>query len=70
MLFHSYEFLFAFFPLMLLGYGISWRIAERKGHKNRIKSLSCLWLFLTSFVFYGLGGVEYLPVLLASMAVN
>ncbi|MBD5473768.1 MAG: MBOAT family protein [Lachnospiraceae bacterium] len=70
MLFHSYEFLFAFFPLMLLGYGISRRITERNGHKNRIKNLPCLWLLLTSLIFYGLGGVEYLPVLLVSMAVN
>lgn len=70
MLFHSYEFLFAFFPLMLLGYGISRRIMENNGRKNRIKSLSCLWLLLASFIFYSLGGAEYLPVLLASMAVN
>lgn len=55
---------------MLLGYGLSRRMAEQNRHKNRIKSLSCLWLLLTSFVFYGLGGLEYLPVLLASMAVN
>ena len=70
MLFHSYEFLFAFFPLMLLGYGISRRMTDRNGHKNRIKDLPCLWLLLTSLIFYGLGGVEYLPVLLVSMAVN
>ena len=55
---------------MLLGYGISRRITEQNGHKNRIKSLSCLWLLLTSLIFYGLGGVEYLPVLLVNMAVN
>lgn len=70
MLFHSYEFLFAFFPLMLLGYGLSRRIAEQNGPKNRIKDFPCLWLLLTSFAFYGLGGVEYLPVLLTSMIVN
>ena len=55
---------------MLLGYGISRRMTDRNGHKNRIKDLPCLWLLLTSLIFYGLGGVEYLPVLLVSMAVN
>ena len=70
MLFQSYEFLFLFFPIVLLGYEICRRIAERNGHKNRIKNLPCLWLLLTSLIFYGLGGVEYLPVLLVSMAVN
>lgn len=70
MLFQSYEFLFVFFPIVLLGYRIFRRIAEQSGRKNKIKNLPCIWLLLTSSAFYGLGGLKYLPVLFISMAVN
>ncbi len=70
MLFHSYEFIFVFLPLTLLGYGISRRIAAKKRQNNRIKNLPCVFLFLASVVFYGFGGIKYFPVLMISMAVN
>lgn len=70
MLFQSYEFLFAFFPIVFLGYVICNRIVEKAGSQNRIKYLPCVFLLAASFVFYGFCGVEYLPVLLFCMAVN
>lgn len=70
MLFQSYEFLFVFFPIVLLGYGVCRRIAEKSGQENRIKSIPCLFLLAASLVFYGFCGAGHLPVLLISMAVN
>lgn len=70
MLFQSYGFIFVFFPIVLLGYGICRRITEKVGQENRIKSLICLFLLAASLVFYGFCNVRYLPVLLVSMAVN
>lgn len=70
MLFQTYEFLFAFFPLVLLGYGICRRMVQKGGWKNRIKNLPELFLLGASFVFYGFCGAGYLPVLLVCMAVN
>ena len=70
MLFHSYEFLFVFFPLALLGYGISRRIAVKEERDNRIKNLPGFFLLLASLAFYGFGGIGHLSLLLISMAVN
>lgn len=75
MLFNSYIFLFAFFPLVLAGYSFlngnflkkiwygplreAWRIPIANG-----------FLLAASLVFYGWMNPEYIPVLAGSMAVN
>src|ERR1700737_2204974 len=61
MLFNSYPFIFAFLPVALIGY---FALA-------RLSSLApILWLALASMVFYGLGGWQFLPLLLASVVFN
>lgn len=69
MLFNSHEFVFLFFPLTILGYGICLWVARScaKGIWIRLPSV---FLLAVSFIFYGWNSPEYLPVLLGSMAVN
>jgi len=61
MLFNSYEFLFAYLPLVLLGYFLAARQSARLG---------CWWLALSSLVFYAWWNYVFLPLLLASIAFN
>lgn len=61
MLFNSYSFLFLFFPAALAGYYLCRKAGE--GVKNS-------YLIAVSFVFYSWTTPQYLPVLIAGMAVN
>ncbi|MEO8296735.1 MAG: MBOAT family O-acyltransferase [Burkholderiales bacterium] len=61
MLFNSYEFLFAFFPMVLLGfYALGRRSAKQ----------AATFLALASIFFYGWWSASALPLLLASIAFN
>ena len=62
MLFNSYEFIFVFLPVVLL----LWHVTARKAGATPGKFL----LLLASLVFYGLGGPQFLLLLMASMAFN
>jgi alginate O-acetyltransferase complex protein AlgI len=62
MLFNSPEFIFAFLPLVVIGfYALS-------GQNLRLSAR--LWLVLTSLFFYGYWKAIYLPVLLTSACIN
>ncbi|CCQ75485.1 MBOAT family protein [Magnetospira sp. QH-2] len=61
MLFHSYAFMFAFLPVVLIGY----RWIGRYG-----KTAAIGWLTLSSLVFYGWWNPVYLWLILASIAGN
>ena len=63
MLFNSYGFVFAFFPLMLAGCYVCKKIGT-------CGSLKAVFLLMASLLFYGWAHPAYLPVLLGSMAVN
>ena len=69
MLFNSHEFLFLFFPVTLIGYGICMR-AAKKGTGKVWQRLPGVFLLAMSFVFYGWGGARYLPLLFGSILVN
>lgn len=62
MLFNSYIFVFAFFPLVLL----VWYGVNRCGKPKMAK----IFLVLLSLVFYGYGHPEYILLILASVCVN
>ena len=62
MLFNSYEFLFLFFPIVLLGY---FALGKRED-----SNAANLWLVAASLFFYSYWNVRYLPLLLASIAFN
>jgi alginate O-acetyltransferase complex protein AlgI len=62
MLFNSPEFLFAFLPITLAGFYLL-------GGLNRPK-WAALWLVVTSLYFYGWWKLEFIPLLLGSMAFN
>lgn len=62
MLFNSYEFIFAFFPLVLFVY---FTLAHYKATK-----LATVFLVFASLVFYAYWDINYLPVLVSSMIVN
>lgn len=70
MLFNSYEFLFLFFPLVLIGYYFcQW--AGEKVFDGKIKeSIMGAFLVVASLIFYGWLYPVYLPILICSMAVN
>lgn len=70
MLFNSYGFIFAFLPLTLAGYGICRHIAGGGAEKKGIQNLPGVFLLAVSLVFYGIGGLWQLLLLLAGMAVN
>src|SRR5271166_5901611 len=61
MLFNSPEFLFCFLPIVLLGYAVL-------GRFGRTSVVS--WLALSSLAFYGYWRVEFVFLLLGSIAVN
>ncbi|MGE4511341.1 MAG: MBOAT family protein [Sulfurimonadaceae bacterium] len=62
MLFNSYEFIFAFLPLMFFGYFFL--------TSKRLITASKVWLVLGSLFFYSWWNVAYLPLILASMLIN
>ena len=62
MLFHSYEFIFLFLPVSLIGY---YFLAGRIGGKA-----AKLWLAGISFWFIGSFRIEYLFLLLVSVLFN
>ena len=62
MLFNSYEFLFLFFPIALLGYFVLGKRAD--------SNAANLWLVIAGLFFYSYWNVRYLPLLLASIAFN
>jgi alginate O-acetyltransferase complex protein AlgI len=62
MLFNSYEFLFVFLPITLLGFfGLL--------HFNYFRG-AISWLLVTSLIFYGYWNPAYLPLLLVSIVGN
>ena len=61
MLFNSYAFIFLFLPVVLLGY-------FALGRRSHLAPVA--WLALASLVFYALGGGQFVPLLLASIAFN
>ena len=62
MLFNSYQFIFAFLPIALVG---CWLLARWKG-----AGAAQLWLIASSFFFYACWNPAYLPLLLGSILFN
>ena len=62
MLFNSYEFIFAFLPITLIGFFLLARFAG--------KLVAAIWLTCASLVFYGWWDPRYLALLLVSITVN
>jgi alginate O-acetyltransferase complex protein AlgI len=62
LLFNSYIFIFAFLPIMLIGY--FWLLRQRLILGSKI------WLVGGSIFFYGYWSVVYIPLLFASILVN
>lgn len=61
MLFNSFEFLFIFLPVVVLGAALAARATDR---------MKMTWLALSSLVFYACWNVNFLPLLLISISVN
>ena len=62
MLFNSYVFIFAFLPIVLLGFHLSSK------HLDQTKTL--LWLIISSLFFYGWWNVSYLALITLSISFN
>ncbi|MDU4935388.1 MAG: MBOAT family protein, partial [Peptostreptococcaceae bacterium] len=62
MLFSSYEFLFYFLPITVIGYYLI--INTKKVDIARV------WLVLASLFFYGWFNIKYLPIIIVSILVN
>jgi alginate O-acetyltransferase complex protein AlgI len=62
MLFNSFEFIFVFLPIVLLGYFL---IDKYSNHKY-----SKIWLFAASLFFYGWWEPKYLIIMVGSILVN
>ncbi|MEW5860861.1 MAG: MBOAT family protein [Cyanobacteriota bacterium] len=62
MLFNSYEFIFIFLPITLIGFfGLA---------KFRLKTAALVWLTLASMAFYAYWSIAYLPLMLISAVGN
>ena len=61
MSFHSFQFIFAFIPVVVAGYAIWGRVSTDAARA---------WLIFSSFVFYGWGAPRALPVLAFSILFN
>ena len=61
MIFNSFQFLFLFLPVTLLGYYLLGRTSQK---------MAAVWLLLASFFFYCSWDYRYLPILLLSMTSN
>lgn len=64
MLFYSFEFLYAFLPIVLLGFYALGALPES------FRNLSMVWLAASSLFFYGWWEPGYLPLIVASIAFN
>lgn len=62
MLFTSFQFIFAYLPIVFLGFFLSHRLLGREW--------AATWLGAASLFFYGWWNVNYVPLLLASIAFN
>lgn len=62
MLFNSYEFIFAFLPIVFSIYFIL--------NKRNLKTCSKWWLFSSSLFFYSWWNIIYFPLILASIIIN
>ena len=62
MLFNSYEFIFAFLPITIIGYFLL-------NHFDK-HSIAKLWLVLCSLFFYGYFNLSYLWIIISSIIVN
>ena len=62
MIFSSYKFIFLFFPIVFLVYGILRRFEKLGAMK--------VWLVLASLFFYGFGDPRFFPILLATAIIN
>ena len=62
MIFSSYVFIFAFFPIVFAGFSL---LRGLKKHH-----LSKTWLVASSLIFYGIGQPDFLGVFLASIVIN
>ena len=62
MIFSSYGFILAFFPITLAGYFFLQRFAGDR--------LSKWWLIIASLVFYGMGDARFVPVLFGTAVFN
>ena len=60
-IFSSFSFLFGFLPIALAGFWLSSRVGSRTAG---------LWLVLASLTFYGYWRLDFLPLLLISIAFN
>ena len=61
MLFNSYEFIFLFFPIVIIIYFILGR---------KPSNIANVWLMLASLFFYGYWSLDYLPLLICSIIIN
>ena len=61
MLFNSYQFIFLFLPVALIGYFVLGRVGN---------VAPVIWLALASLVFYSASNWQFVPLLLASVAFN
>ena len=61
MLFNSFEFIFVFLPVALLGFAVTSRYSPR---------LSCGWLALCSLAFYAYWNVGFVGLLVAAIMMN
>ncbi len=61
MLFYSFEFIYLFFPISLIGYFL---LGKRSKH------LSVIWLVACSLFFYGWWNPKYIPFLVGSLLFN
>lgn len=62
MLFNSYEFIFVYLPITLLGYYLTAKFIKNEAAK--------IFLIFASVCFYSYWDINNLPILLASIAVN
>jgi alginate O-acetyltransferase complex protein AlgI len=61
MLFNSYQFIFLFLPIALIGYFVAGRLGN---------PAAVIWLALASLVFYSVSNWQFVALLLASIAFN
>ena len=62
MLFSSYEFLFCFLPITIIGYYLI--LNAKKVNIARV------WLVIASLFFYGWFNIKYLPIIIISILIN
>lgn len=62
MLFNSYEFIFLYLPIVLIGYFVLGRSGNNK--------YTGIWLIISSIAFYGWWDYHYVPLLLFSILMN